>query len=114
MFYFSVVKMLYCITHLYTLNGTVEARYNGILGTERFLLVSDVLLCQWSRGNTKKEKFLQIRIGEVGLLCQVFIIHVLDLFISRFHCITVHLFAVCTSIVYQAVARSFYHGGFML
>ena len=92
----------------------MEARYNGILGTERFLLVSDVCYVNGQEAIQKRKICLQIGTGEVGLLCQVFVIHVLDLFISRFHCITVHLFAVYTSIVYQAVARSFCHGGFML
>ena len=56
MFYFSVVKMLYCITHL-NIHWMVQWRLDitGSLGPRDFLLVSDVLLCQWSRGNTKKE-----------------------------------------------------------
>ena len=50
----------------------------------------------WSRGNTKKENlFTNWDRGSWFVMSGVcYTCHVLDLFISRFHCITVHLFAV--------------------
>ena len=86
----------------------------GSLGPRDFYLYQMFCYVNGQEAIQKRKICLQIGTGEVGLLCHLFVIHVLDLFISRFHCITVHLFAVYTSINYQAVARSFCHGGFML
>ena len=66
----------------------------GSLGPRDFYLYQMFCYVNGQEATQKRKICLQIGTGEVGLLCQVFVIHVLDLFISRFHCITVHLFAV--------------------